>query len=866
MTAHWGYFAGGTIHVICSSHNDIAWFDSPASTIEWRDQRSITPALDRMIANPAVHFSMENVLYLLEYLDRHPERRAAIHELARQKRFDWGATYNQPYESLLSGEQLVRQVYFGKRLIERVLPGAEARVYYSPDVPGRAMQMPQILARAGVRYMLISRHRPGVQRWCSPDGSSVLFWSMGHYVDVHSTHHQLEGPLDDVTAKVQSELGGWADEYRRRGMPPDYAFLYSADYIPPKDYDDLIAQWNAQDGDRPALRYSTPDQFFDAVAAASPDLETITGERPNVWLYIHGPTHHHAVTAKREAGILLPAAEIFHAVLALLSGSWAGYPAAALADAWVKAIYDDHGWGGRNGHITDRTFQQKLEAARDQSRGLLDRALNAIARRIQPAQAGVPVVVFNALSWSRTDPVRVALPASRDGYSLVDGSGRPVPLQLARVNTGQATEAVFVAPDVPSIGHKTFYCRPTPGPAALPASVRYDENSYENAFFRVELAPGGIRSLFDKRHQREVLRTDRFLGMEIFMLESTGNGAGEFGSVQQPSAAGEFERASGCRPGWTVGSAGPVFVEYILNQPLRHCLLLQTLTFYHALDRIDCAVSLLDWNGTRSREFRLALPLNLAAGAQIAYEVPMGIVEVGRSEIAGRAADGPVYGFYTAAGYIPGPAYTDICAEIRPRETQNFISASDMSLGVTLSTSVAACDWIDPTLQPVPYPVLQPILLASRKSCHSEGNWYVQPGDHHYHFSLCVHEPGWRHGWRPGIAANHALAALVPEPADDADLPPDRSYFGLAADNVMITTLKKAEDDDALILRCVELAGLDTAGRLSSVFPVRSAQQTDIIERNGTALAVEGGQLTLTLGHHAIETFRLELQGGRSRA
>jgi hypothetical protein len=49
-------------------------------------------------------------------------------------------------------------------------------------------------------------------------------------------------------------------------------------------------------------------------------------------------------------------------------------------------------------------------------------------------------------------------------------------------------------------------------------------------------------------------------------------------------------------------------------------------------------------------------------------------------------------GTYTSAGYIPGPAYTDICAEIHPRETLNFISASDQVMGVTLSTSVAACD------------------------------------------------------------------------------------------------------------------------------------------------------------------------------
>jgi alpha-mannosidase len=166
---------------------------------------------------------------------------------------------------------------------------------------------------------------------------------------------------------------------------------------------------------------------------------------------------------------------------------------------------------------------------------------------------------------------------------------------------------------------------------------------------------------------------------------------------------------------------------------------------------------------------------------------------------------------------------------------------------------------IDPTLQPVPYPVLQPIFSGVTQKLPLEGNWYVQPGDHHFHFSLFVHAPGWQQGWRMGISANHTLVAVVTEPTVGADLPPDRSYFGIAANNVMITTIKKAEDGDAVVMRCVEIEGRDTETDFTSVFPVAGAQRTDMIERNGAALPLEDDRLTLTIGHHAIETFRLEL-------
>lgn len=865
----WGHFANGKIHLICSSHNDIAWFDTPAETIAWRDSRSITPALERMAHRPDVTFVMENVLYALEYLERHPERRAEIHQLTLEKRLDWGATYNQPYESILSGEQLVRQVYLGRKLLKKLLPGVDPRVYYSPDVPGRAMQMPQILAKAGIPYMLISRHKPGLYRWYSPDGSHVLMWTMGFY-GATLFNKELEGPLEKVSNTVQGQLQHWSDDYQRRKLPAEFAFLYTMDYVPPQDFDQLLGEWEASrtNGNgtsaegRPALCYSTPERFFDAIAAANPELECIQGERPDVWLYIHGPGHHHALDAKREAAVLLPAAEIFSTIAMLVTGKRSAYPSRQFEQAWANSIYDDHGWGGYNGHITDEVFLRRLEKARDQGRYLLNRALDTLVDAIHTERGrGIPIVVFNQLSWGRTDRVSCNLPSRGEGYRLVDGDGHDIPYQLRPDTSGIGAEAVFIAENVPSIGYTTYYAVPAASRNEdHPQGVEVTPTSYENGFYRASLGQGGLESLFDKTLNQEVLYTGHYLGAEVFMVESVGNGAGEFGSVQQPLPFGDFERVSVHKPTWKLIEDGPVYTTYSFTQAMRHCTVVQSLTFYHAISRIDCTISITDFDGTKSREFRMALPLAMfEAEARVAYEVPLGVVEIGKSEIAVVAAPDPIY----RGG---GPAYSDDCRTIHPREVQTFASASNNTFGGTVSLSVSVFDHLDPRIHRNPEApeqpriVLQPLLFASRKDCHSRGGWYLQAGDHHFSFSMSFHQPGWLNGFRSGIAGNVPLRAVVKDDHEDGGtLPPTKSFVTIAADNVVLSALKKCEDDHSVILRCYEIAGRDTTTQIELGFSMDGVQPTNIIEESVGEITGGGTALTVQLGHHAIETYKLTL-------
>ena len=361
---------------------------------------------------------------------------------------------------------------------------------------------------------------------------------------------------------------------------------------------------------------------------------------------------------------------------------------------------------------------------------------------------------------------------------------------------------------------------------------------------------GGLKALHDRALNRNVLETGKFLGFELFTMQSVGNGAGEFGRVQQPTMEG-FDKLSLHRPAWTLEAdeSGPVRTVFSLRQALRNCEVRERLVFYNDVKRVDCEIEILDWDGEPYREFRLAVPV-AAPGGRTAYEVPMGVVEVGRSEIPGTG--GPAYGKLD---------YDEVCSEIRPREVQNFITAEGGGFGVTLATSVAVCDFKDPTPDPAGYPVLQPVLLASRRSCHGEGNWYLQEGDHAYRFSLFTHAGGWRDGGRAAIQANNPLLPVVrtAAPKDDkrGRLPDTSSFFSVSAPNVLVGTIKKAEDDETVVVRVYELEGRDVEAELEFSFPFAAAEKTNIIEEEGVAIKARKTGVKIPVGHHAIETVKL---------
>jgi len=851
---------GGAIHLISSSHQDIAWMDSPAQCVEDRDRAVITPALELLRRNPGFCFDMEDILCLREYLERHPEAREEIARYAKEGRLNWGAAYTAPYEEMYSGEALARQFYLGRKWFRKEFPGADTVTYWNVDVPGRTLQMAQILSKAGVKNLIISRHAAGLFRWLSPDGSGVNVYSSGHYGN--SIGHLRKEPLD-AAAHLTELACRWLDREPSCAAAPVVPLLADSDMAGPLLYTDFVDWWNQLDrietkrGDElpvrlPELSYSTARRYMDAAIPDETALTTICGERPAVWLYIHGPSHHKALSAGRTGVKRLTQAETFCTIEALLAGSFDDYPGDALTRAWEAAIYPDHGWGGHKGTITDRLFREKFESARDAAETLRDGALHKIAARVATrTEAGRPLIVFNSLSWERSDPVEFSIDLDEGGLTrpaVFDASGRRVESQLTLSEKGREGERagsqkratiVFVAREVPGLGYKTYYVKNIPGGTDKKTKGPIAP-SIETGHYSIRLAPGGIGQIHDKALGVDLLATEKFLGAELFTMRSEGNGAGEFADVQQPTMDG-FDALSAHEPEWTLIENGPVRTVLQTEQEILHTGVRQRLIVYNALKRIDIETALLGWDGTAFREFRLAFPVSMDRG-RVAYDVPFGTVEVGRDEIDGAA----------------GERYTTECSAVRPRGIGDWIGVSNDRFGITLASSVAVCDYVDPTDEPLTAPMLQPILLASRRSCHGLGPLYDQAGDHRFRFSLFSHRPGWTAGYKQAKQANEPLIAILSPAATRGSLPGEQSFFSLDAQNVMISAIKKWDDAEGVVVRLYEAEGKDTPVTLRVFTPIEAAFRTDLIEEGAVEIPAGKQSLSIDVGHHAIETILLK--------
>jgi alpha-mannosidase len=143
-------------------------------------------------------------------------------------------------------------------------------------------------------------------------------------------------------------------------------------------------------------------------------------------------------------------------------------------------------------------------------------------------------------------------------------------------------------------------------------------------------------------------------------------------------------------------------------------------------------------------------------------------------------------------------------------------------------------------------------------------------GEQHFTYSLLPHTGTWN---ELTIGAAYALndplivadlgqsrpvsgAGRAPSPAREA-VEATTSLIGLDRPNLVVETVKQAEDGRGIIVRFYESQRRRGPATLKTGFPLAEAWRTNLLEENQEALEVNGDQITLSVRPYEIVTLRL---------
>jgi alpha-mannosidase len=402
-----------TIHLIFNSHIDPIWLWPWQAGLD-EGIATFRSACDRLDRHPDLVYTQgEAWLHAqVERADPALYKRVSAHIASGRWELTCG-WWTQPDCNQPSGRGFERQIELGKRwFMSR--HGRFSRIGYNIDSFGHAASLPGYMRAAGQdRYVMM---RPSesemplparVFRWRGCEGGpEVTVFRIAHPYGIRDiTHDHLRKSLTELPPGVEHTM----------------CFVGLGDHGGGATEEQIAwcrANMDALPGHR--LVFSTPERFFDAVAKSAPSLPLVTGE-----LQQHAvgcfSVHRAVKTAVRRSEHLLAAAE-----------SLAG-PSPALDQAWEKVC--SHHFHDTLGGTCIASAYRQAEDQLGHAASFADETIQYAVRTRMSALPDAPlprIVAVNpgALEFSGYLEHEPWLERRwRDGFSLIDEQGAPVPMQ-----------------------------------------------------------------------------------------------------------------------------------------------------------------------------------------------------------------------------------------------------------------------------------------------------------------------------------------------------------------------------------------------------------------------------------------------------
>lgn len=170
------------VHSIGHTHIDVAWKWRLRQTKE-KVLRSFATVLHLMKEYPEYRF-MASQPQLYDFVKKEePELYEEIKKKVAEGRWEpEGSMWVEADCNLIAGESMVRQILYGKKFFQKEFGKGDNEVLWLPDVFGYSAAMPQILKKAGIKYFMTTKINwneynqfpNDVMYWRGIDGTEIL--------------------------------------------------------------------------------------------------------------------------------------------------------------------------------------------------------------------------------------------------------------------------------------------------------------------------------------------------------------------------------------------------------------------------------------------------------------------------------------------------------------------------------------------------------------------------------------------------------------------------------------------------------------------------------------------------------------------
>ena len=831
-----------TVRAIGNSHIDMAWLWPWTETVEVvRD--TFQSVLDLMREYPDLKFTMSSARTYEWMQEKYPDLFQQIQQRVKEGRWEVvGGMWVEPDLNMPDGESLVRQILVGKRYFQKNF-GVDIKIGWNPDSFGYNWQLPQIYKKSGIDYFVTSkllwatdftRFPYRLFWWEAPDGSRLLSYFPHEYANDFNPE-----PLTEDLSFYAPLIYGPKIEHS-----PQMMYLYGiGDHGggPTRTMLDAADQLRAPDTVFPKIEFSTARDFFADLESELPHLKVPTWKDELYFEYHRGVYTTQSETKRRirQAEELTLDAEKYSSFAALFGRA---YPQEELQMVWKNLLFDHFHdiMPGSGIAVNYLDAKRNLQAVARTDRQMIHGALLDVLAHINTHGEGVPVVVFNSLSWPRTEVFEVAaqLSGPTQGVEVVNSAGERVDSQLISMEAGTNRVRLLVLGKVPSLGYETYFIRPVNQPAnatgnGRPQLVTATFDTLDNGLVRVKVdaRTGCIVSLLDEQSKTEALAPAE--------TDSGGPRNSACGNLLQAfrdkpkewdawNIDADFEQQH-----WDLDKADDV--KLIESGPLRAILrvtkhfqnsqFIQDITMYAGVSRVDVRMEA-DWH-EKHILLKVAFPLS-AHSNKATFEIPYGSIE--RPTTRNTPAE-------KAKFEVPAQRWADLSDS-----THGFSLLNDSKYGYDVKGNVLRLsllrspDWPDP---------------------------HADEGQREFTYSLYPHGGTWREAQtvRRGYELNYKLIAISAG-KHQAPLPARHSFVSIEPDNVVLTAVKRAEDENALILRFYEWRGREADVKLQVPPGAQSAEEANLVEKTLATLPLQNDTVISHVKPYEIKTVKLTFAAG----